>query len=210
MKKTAPFFLLAITVILAWFFSSTEQYNGVDISHHNDVKWEVLANDSNIEFCLIKATDGKSYKDRECSYNVKKANECNLHVGIYHYFRTHTSVRAQFKNFMSVYKRVRTDLIPAIDVERTGNVYDDSTNDSLALLIDLFFKEFNQYPLVYLGDLGAYRTLPVINKCPLWHRTLWLSRFVPFLPMKQVGLKQFGDDPTDIDFCSDINMLIRK
>lgn len=50
MKKTAIFFLLAITVILAWYFCSTEQYNGVDISHHNDVKWEALSNDSNIQF----------------------------------------------------------------------------------------------------------------------------------------------------------------
>ena len=83
MKKTAIFFLLAITVILAWYFCSTEQYNGVDISHHNDVKWEALSNDSNIQFCYIKATEGKSFKDSDCSYNVKKANECNLHVGIY-------------------------------------------------------------------------------------------------------------------------------
>ena len=210
MKKTAIFFLLAIIVILAWFFCSTEQYNGVDISHHNRVNWEALSNDSNIQFCYIKATEGKSYKDSECLGNVKEANKRNLHVGIYHYFSTHTSVKAQFDNFMSVYKRVKTDLIPAIDVEKKGNVYDNTTKDSLALLIDLFFKEFNQYPLVYLGDLEAYRTLPDINKCPLWHRTLWLSRFVPFLPMKQVGLKQFGDDPTDINYCSDINMLIRK
>ena len=210
MKKTAIFFLLAITVILAWYFCSTEQYNGVDISHHNDVKWEALSNDSNIQFCYIKATEGKSIKDSECSYNVKKANECNLHVGIYHYFSTHTSVMAQFKNFMSVYKRVKTDLIPAIDVEKKGNVYDDSTNDSLALLIDLFFKEFNQYPLVYLGDLGAYRTYPVIYKCPIWYRTMYLSKFAPFLSMKQVGIKQFDNDSTDINYCSDINMLIRK
>lgn len=118
MKKTATFFLLAITVILAWYLCSTEQYNGVDISHHNHVKWDALSNDSNIEFCYIKATDGKSYKDSECLYNVKKANDCKLHVGIYHYFSTHTSVRAQFKNFMSVYKHVKTDLIPAIDVEK--------------------------------------------------------------------------------------------
>ena len=210
MKKTAIFFLLAITVILAWYFCSTEQYNGVDISHHNDVKWEALSNDSNIQFCYIKATEGKSIKDSECSYNVKKANECNLHVGIYHYFSTHTSVKAQFKNFMSVYKRVKTDLIPAIDVEKKGNVYDDSTNDSLALLIDLFFKEFNQYPLVYLGDLGAYRTYPVIYKCPIWYRIMYLSKFAPFLPMKQIGVKQFDNDSTDINYCSDINMFIRK
>ena len=143
MKKTATFFLLATSVIIAWYLCSTEQYNGVDISHHNHVKWEALSNDPNIEFCYIKATEGKSFKDSDCSYNVKKANECNLHVGIYHYFSTHTSVKAQFKNFMSVYKRVKTDLIPAIDVEKKGNVYDDSTDDSLALLIDLFFKEFN-------------------------------------------------------------------
>ena len=210
MNKTAIFFLLAITVILAWYFCSTEQYNGVDISHHNRVNWEALSNDSNLEFCYIKATEGKSFKDSDCSYNVKKANECNLHVGIYHYFSTHTSVKAQFKNFMSVYKRVKTDLIPAIDVEKNGNVYDDSTDDSLALLIDLFIKEFHQYPLVYLGDLGAYRTYPVIYKCPIWYRIMYLSKFVPFLRMKQVGLKQLGDDPTDINYCSDINMLIRK
>lgn len=94
--------------------------------------------------------------------------------------------------------------------KKNGNVYDDSTDDSLALLIDLFFKEFNQYPLVYLGDLGAYRTYPVIYKCPIWYRTMYLSKFAPFLSMKQVGIKQFDNDSTDIDYCSDINMLIRK
>ena len=124
MKKTAIIFLLAITVILAWYFCSTEQYNGVDISHHNRVNWEALSNDSNIQFCYIKATEGKSYKDSECLGNVKEANKRNLHVGIYHYFSTHTSVKAQFDNFISVYKRVKTDLIPAIDVEKKGNVYD--------------------------------------------------------------------------------------
>lgn len=210
MKKTAIFFLLVISVILAWLFCSTEQYNGVDISHHNRVNWVALSNDSNIQFCYIKATEGKSHKDSLCLKYVKEANKCNLHVGIYHYFSTHTSVKAQFNNFMSIYKLVNTDLIPAIDVERTGNVYDNSTNDSLALLIDYFFKEFNQYPLVYLGDLGAYRTYPVIKECPLWIRTLQLSRFAPFLHMKQIRIKQIGDDPTDINYCSDINMLIRK
>ena len=210
MKKTAILFLVVLSVVFVWCFWSTKHYNGVDISHHNHVKWEALSNDPNIEFCYIKATEGKHFRDPDCLDNVKRANNFNLHVGIYHYFRTNTSVNDQFKYFMSVYKRVNTDLIPMIDVEKKGNVFDNSTNDSLALLIDLFYREFHQYPLVYLGNLEAYRTYPVIHKCPLWYRTLSFSGLVPFLPMKQIGIKQIGGDSTDINYCSDINMLIRK
>lgn len=210
MKKIAIFLLLVIACIIAWCYCSPQQYNGVDISHHNHVNWEALSNDSNIEFCYIKATEGKSIKDSDCSYNVKKANECNLHVGIYHYFSTYTSVKEQFKNFMSVYKRVKTDLIPFIDVEKKGNVIDSATNDSLALLIDLFYNELNQYPIVYVGSPQVYWTCPVIQKCPILHRTIPLSGLFPFLPMKQVGIIKIGGDATDIDYCSDINMLIRK
>lgn len=74
MKKTAIFFLLATSAIIGWHIRSTDQYNGVDISRHNHVKWEALSSDSNIEFCYIKATEGKSYKDSDCSGNVKKAS----------------------------------------------------------------------------------------------------------------------------------------
>ena len=210
MRKTAIFLLLVISAIFVWCFYSTKHYNGVDISHHNHVNWEAISNDPNIEFCYIKATEGNHFRDPNCLEYVKRANSCNLHVGIYHYFRTHTSVKEQFDLFMSVYKRVNTDLIPVIDVERKNNVLDNSTNDSLALLIDLFYREFHQYPLVYLGNLDAYRTYPVIRKCPLWHRTMKFSGLVPFLSMKQVGIKKIGGDKTDIDFCSDINMLILK
>lgn len=207
MKKIV---LTLLAIVGLWMLCSfTGTYNGIDISHHNDVCWKCIAENPNIEFCYIKATEGKGMKDPKCKEYNKAAKQIGLSVGLYHYFRTNVSAEDQFKNFKSVYNSIDSDLIPVIDVEDKGNDYSNSSlvNKRLSKLIELFYQEYKVYPIIYMGSFNACKTYSSIYKCPLWIRTLNWSNYVPNFAIKQVDVNRVGDNYIDLNYCSNIKKL---
>lgn len=166
-----------------------EKY-GIDVSRHQGrINWDKVAKDTNILFVYIKATEGATYTDPNYAYNLAGARKAGLKVGVYHYFRTTSSVKNQFKHIKKTCPKDSLDLIPMIDVENCGNWSRKQVQKAVRELCALVEKhygckpmiysvqntynkylapEFNMYPL-YLGRYGD--NAPVING--KGHYTIW-------------------------------------
>ena len=214
MKKI---FICLMFVVLAtfsvWatcFYTCT--YNGIDISHHNDVCWRHIAEDPYVKFCYIKATEGKWFVDRKCEVNARDAKQIDLQVGLYHYFRTNASAKDQFNNFNKMFKKIKPDLIPVIDIEDTRNDFSniDKVNKNLLELITLFYNEYKSYPIIYFGTKNAYKVLPVTYKCPFWLSSKIYPDITPNFTMIQYKIGKIGCNTLDMNYCYNINKLKLK
>lgn len=204
MKKYIIFVLALIVTYLSC--SYVPEFNGIDISHHNKVNWDEIKKDSNIKFCYIKATEGKSFRDPMCKQHTIKAKQNNLYVGLYHYFRTNVSSEAQFNNFKKIASSVDFDLIPVIDVEQDGNDFSNTTkvNTILSELVDLFEQEYKCKPIIYLGSFCCVKVLPTVYDCPIWLRFIKSYNFVPNTTIKQCSII----NDLDRNYCRNIKNIM--
>ena len=208
-KKLILLTLLILGVLLYAKCSYVPEFNGIDISHHNDVDWKKIKANNALKFCYIKATEGETFRDPMCKKHAKRASENGLHVGLYHYFRTGVTPEGQFENFKRVYDKVPSDLIPVIDVEETGNDFSDASfvNDRLRQLIRLFEAEYGCKPIIYLGSFCCYKVIPAVYDCPIWLRFLKIYQCIPNTTIKQAAII----DNLDRNYCKDIdNIILRK
>ena len=89
-------------------------YDGIVLSHENNVKdWDMVAQDSSVQFVYLKATDGASVQDSKYKKSLKAARKAGLKVGSAHYFRMTSTPEDQFKNFKKTVKVDDQDLVPA-------------------------------------------------------------------------------------------------
>jgi lysozyme len=155
MKNKIFLFTLLLSIIILCFFSfvdlkpnlkeknDIESIKGIDVSHHNKIlNWSYLKN--NVKFIIIKATEGKSYKDPKFNDYWKKSKRYGLVRGAYHFFSYNTTAEEQFKNFKEQVFLSKGDLPPIVDVEdRRINM------DEVNKWCDLVEKHYGVKPIVY-------------------------------------------------------------
>lgn len=200
----------SIILICMWHnYFYTKTYNGIDISHHNNICWKCISKDSNIKFCYIKATEGKSFIDNKCEINAKKAKQINLNVGLYHYFKTDVSAKEQFNNFKIIFNKVNPNLIPVIDVEKTGNDFSNinKVNKNLSKLISLFYNEYKTYPIIYFESQDLYKIFKSTYKCKYWISCTIHPNRKPNFTIKQYKIGNIGCNTLDLNYCSDLNEI---
>ena len=118
------------------------------------------------------------------------------------------AAKEQFENFKSVYDKVYTNLIPVIDVEIKGNNFKDKQASlQLSELINLFYKEYGAYPIIYLGSWETIRFFSIIYKCPLWVRCVGFSKLFPNFTIKQTSVEKIGHNYIDINYAFSLNKL---
>lgn len=94
---------------------------GIDISAHNgDIDFDKVKSEG-IEFVIIKATEGGTFKDKKFVDNVREARKAGLKVGAYHFFRFDTPGYIQGLNFVNSIHGRKLDLPVAIDIEEFTN-----------------------------------------------------------------------------------------
>ena len=94
---------------------------GIDISAHNgDIDFDRVRAEG-IEFVILKATEGGTFKDKRFVDNVRKARKAGLKVGAYHFFRFDTPGYIQGLNFVNSIHGRQLDLPVAIDIEEFTN-----------------------------------------------------------------------------------------
>lgn len=110
---------------------------GIDVSAHNgDIDFEAVAADG-IDFVIIKATEGGTFKDRKFVENVRLAREAGLRVGAYHFFRFDTPGYMQGLNLLNSLQGRRLDLPVAIDIEEWANPNSQPTPIVLSRLSEM-------------------------------------------------------------------------
>jgi len=133
-------------------------YDGIDVSkYQGSIDWSAVAQDQNIKFVYIKATEGATVVDKRYAENVRKAKAAGLKIGSYHYFIARKSARDQFYNFRRQVNKSHQDLIPVVDVESAGNssVSRARLQQTLNDFMQLMKQEYGKYPILY-SQYGFY------------------------------------------------------
>ena len=135
---------------------SKMEYDGIDVSKYNGViKWQQVAENKNIKFVYVKATEGSSRTDSRYRKNIEGAKAQGLLVGSYHFLTYKTPIREQFENFRRQARKAEQDLIPVLDVEQTGikgKWTPKQLQDSVALFASLVKRHYGKLPVIYSGE----------------------------------------------------------
>lgn len=127
-------------------------YDGIDVSNYQkDIDWSATAKDKNIKFVYVKATEGANHRQHRYIYNIENARKHGIKVGSYHFFRTTSSVEAQFRNFISIVKPEDQDLVPLIDVETRKGWTGEQLADSVKAFADMLEDYYGCKPMIYTG-----------------------------------------------------------
>lgn len=94
---------------------------GVDLSAHNGKVDFGRVAAGGVDFVMLKASEGVSFRDPQFEDNYIAACSAGMKVGAYHFFRFDCDGKLQARHFLATVGDRRLDLPLAIDVEDNGN-----------------------------------------------------------------------------------------
>ena len=111
---------------------------GIDVSQHQGtIDWQLVAADD-VEFAVIKATEGGDHVDKNFAANFAAARKARLAVGAYHFFTFCRPGAEQAANFLATVPRDQPVLPPVVDIEYGGNCATRPTVDELNRQLEAF------------------------------------------------------------------------
>lgn len=153
---------------------SKEEYpvTGLDLSAHNgDVDFARLAADS-IDFVVLKATEGATFKDPRFEANYQAARRAGIAaLGAYHFFRFDADGRRQGENMLATLAGKTLELPLVIDLEEWTNprrLPTDTVVARLQAMIDCI--ESQGHPVMLYTNKDGYERFVRGRFCdyPLW------------------------------------------
>jgi len=125
--------------------------HGLDMSHYQgDIFWETVGQNGKIAYVYLKATEGGDRIDHRYEHNIRMAQDYNIRVGSYHFYRPLTPQDEQLRNFRTQCRPKDQDLIPMIDIEsKPSSMTTEAFCDSLMTFIHLVERAYRQKPLLY-------------------------------------------------------------
>ena len=125
-------------------------YDGIDVSkYQGNIDWEAIANNENIKFVYIKATEGATYTDPKFERNIAEARKHGVKVGCYHFLRSSSTIHDQFENIKQHIRREEQTFVPMIDVETKGKWSNEQLVDSLHALAVKIYEYYHCAPIIY-------------------------------------------------------------
>ncbi len=153
---------------------SKERYpiSGFDFSAHNGfIDFQRLA-EASIDFVILKATEGTTFKDSRFNANYRNARRAGIPViGAYHFFRFDTDGEMQAINFINSLQGKTVDMPLVIDLEEWTNPRDIYTHDVLQRLKSMIrYIESNGYTVMFYTNKDGYQRFirEYFNDYPLW------------------------------------------
>lgn len=144
---------------------------GIDISAHNGtVDFGKITHDS-IDFVIIKATEGTSFKDSKFLTNYRNAKKNEIKIGAYHFFRFDTDGIMQALNFINSVKNLKLDFPLMIDVEEWNNAQNIPINKIIERLSDMIsYLDTNGYNLIIYSNKDGFNDFirNRFSEYPLW------------------------------------------
>lgn len=151
------------------------EIHGLDVSHHQGrIDWDKVVqakvDGHNLEFVIVKATEGRSLLDREFHRNFRQAREQGLICGAYHFYRPTSTGEEQARHFMNKVKLEDGDLPPVLDIEVKGH---QSTEDLQREALDwlrLLERRYGTPPIIYTGlkFKQNYLSTKAFERYPFW------------------------------------------
>ncbi len=144
---------------------------GIDISAHNGIVDFCKITHDSIDFVIIKATEGTSFKDSKFLTNYREAQKAGTKIGAYHYFRFDTDGIMQALNFINSIKNIKLDFPLMIDVEEWNNAQNIPHDEIIARLSDMInYLKSNGYNLIIYSNKDGFNDFirNRFSEYPLW------------------------------------------
>ena len=124
---------------------------GIDVSHYQrEIDWK-LVRENEVAFAFVKATEGRSLRDRQFQNNWEGAGAAGIVRGAYHFYLPHLDAELQAENFISTVTLSAGDLPPVLDVEVRGKKPVDQLRKDLKVWLDQVEKAYGVKPVIYTG-----------------------------------------------------------
>ncbi len=159
--------LIDLTVLLytgkIWFNSPTRKeypVQGITLSSlQGAINFNALEME-NISFAYLKASEGKSLKDKQFSASWEESKESTVKTGAYHKFSFSDDGQTQAKNFINTVGKISNDgyrLYPAVEVTKSGlSLASPPKKESVVSALKEYCKTIkNEYavnPIIITGD----------------------------------------------------------
>lgn len=148
---------------------------GIDVSHHQGrINWNQVATSSQangypIRFVIMKATESSTFTDPEYLDNIRQARAVGFVCGVYHFYDPGVSPDKQAEHYINTVKLQKGDLVPVVDVERTGRSSADLQRDLLAF-IKALETHYGAKPIIYASAKFRKRHLSnqAFDSYPFW------------------------------------------
>ncbi len=155
---------------------------GLDISRYEpNVDWGLIRAQG-IQFVIIKATEGATYKDSMFATHWTNAKNAGLIRGAYHYLRAGDDPNAQAQSFLASVKLESGDLPPFLDLEGTYN--DGQTNTKFISCAGTWLATVAQAtgrkPYVYSTGSFLQEHISINSKPPAWAKNygVWIANYL--------------------------------
>lgn len=173
---------------------------GIDVSHHQGViDWERVARSSvengyPIRFVIMKATEGSSFTDPDYLDNIADARKAGFVCGVYHFYDPWTSPEKQAAHYINTVTLKKGDMVPVVDVERSGRSSADLRKDLLVYL-KAIESHYGVKPVIYASSKFRKRHL---NDSAFDAYPFWVAHYYVVRPGtdKQWRIWQFTDHAT--------------
>jgi len=145
---------------------------GIDVSKHNgDIDFDRVRDDD-FQFVIIKASEGKTYRDEAFERNYTGARQAGLKVGAYHFFRKNRTGREQAANLLGAISGKALDLPVVIDLEDDwGNGATVSRKVTIDRVLEMVgvLKDKGYQVMIYTNFDGYTKYYEnVLVDCDLW------------------------------------------
>ena len=153
---------------------SRDEYpvTGLDLSAHNgDIDFRRLTADS-VDFVVLKATEGATFKAPKFQHNYQEARNAGIGaVGAYHFFKFNTDGKMQGINLLNSVQGKTLELPLVIDLEERTNprqMPNDSIIGNLQAMID--YLESNGHAVMLYTNKDGYERFvrDRFTDYPLW------------------------------------------
>src|SRR4051794_33029045 len=186
--------VLFASLVLAGTAAAAEAPKGIDVSHwQGQIGW-LQVGAAGFDFAFVKATEGTTYTDPTYGTNRSGAAAAGLRLGAYHFARPAgtsdaaaiASGIAQADSFLAYAQPRRGDLLPVLDLEKTGGLGVVRLTTWTQAFLDQVYARVGARPLIYaspsfwktsLGDTPLFAADG--NRLWIAH---WTKASLPLLP----------------------------
>ena len=165
------FIFFSFAPVLAFGPSSSNIYQGIDVSSwQGNIDFSRVRN-AGIEIVYIKSSEGTNYIDPYFERNYQNAKSNGLKVGFYHYVnaRNTEQARNEANFFARVISGKQPDCKLAMDFESFGNLSTSEINEISKVFLETLQNATNKEVLIYSNSYSA-RTIfsSELAIYPLW------------------------------------------
>lgn len=158
---------------------------GVDVSvYQGEIDWQVLGSED-IDFAIIKSTEGSGSQDSQFAANWEGAQKTDLVVGAYHFMSFESAGETQAQNVINTVPADAGTLPVTVDLEYYGDFFDNPpTRGEVQTILDPLLaaleKHYGTAPIIYATQQAYDRYLvDAYPDNPIWIRSIATEPTLP-------------------------------